>query len=127
MWILLPDILKDAVAVLARVCVVQMARETSANERAEERRWRASSGTARNILSTARGTPITPVEQTKISSGLQPRRLAVSATVRSAAACPAAPVAQFAFPALTTTARIRPFEARKFALEIRTGAATTKF
>jgi len=32
-----------------------------------------------------------------------------------------------AFPALTTIARIRPFEARKFALEIKTGAATTRF
>src|SRR5258708_9703730 len=70
---------------------------------------------------------MTPVEQTKTSSGLQPRRFAVSATVRTAAACPAAPVAQLALPAFTTTARMRPFDARKCALEISTGAATTRF
>src|SRR5947199_1629035 len=123
----LPAILKEAAAVLGRVSVVQIASETSAKERAEERRWRARSGTARKILSRASGTPMTPVEQTKTSSGLQPRRLAVSATVRRAAACPAAPVAQLALPAFTTMARIRPLEARKWTLEIRTGAATTRF
>src|SRR6267378_450513 len=123
----LPAILNEAAAVFGRVSVVQMARETSAKERAEKRRCRASSGTARKILSSASGTPMTPVEQTKTSSGLQPRRFAVSATVRTAAACPAAPVAQLALPAFTTTARMRPFDARKCALEISTGAATTRF
>jgi len=63
-WIRLPAILKEAAAVFGRVSVVQMASDTSANERAEERRWRASSGTARSILSSANGTPMTPVEQT---------------------------------------------------------------
>src|SRR5437899_11505197 len=70
---------------------------------------------------------MTPVEQTKISSGLQARRFAVSATVHTAAAYPAAPVAQLALPAFTTTARMRPFDARRCALEIVTGAATTRF
>src|SRR6267143_1815908 len=114
MWMRLPPILKEAAAVFGRVSVVQMARETSANERAEERRCRASSGTARKILSSASGTPMTPVEQTKTSSDLQPRRFAVSATVRTAAAYPAAPVAQLALPAFTTTARMRPLKARVF-------------
>src|SRR5712671_5901710 len=123
----LPAILNEAAAVFGLVSVVQMARETSAKERAEKRRCRASSGTARKILSSASGTPMTPVEQTKTSSGLQARRLAVSATVRCAAACPAAPVAQLALPAFTTTARMRPFDARRCSLEMRTGAATTRF
>src|ERR1700730_14613934 len=127
MWTRLPAILKEAAAVFGRVSVVQMASETSANERAEERRCRASVGTARKILSSGSGTPITPVEQTQTSSGVQPRPFAVSATVRNAAACPAAPVAQLALPAFTTTARILPFDARKCALEMSTGAATTRF
>src|SRR2546423_8625120 len=125
-WTRLPPILKDAAAVLGRVSVVQMANETSAKDRADARRWRASSGTARRILSTDKGTPITPVEHTNTSSALQPSFLAVSVTVRSAAAGPTAPAAQLAFPALTTTARRRPFQARKWALEISTGAATTR-
>src|SRR5258705_12726843 len=49
-WMRLPAILKEAAAVFGRVSVVQMASDTSANERAEERRWRASNGTARSIL-----------------------------------------------------------------------------
>src|SRR5216684_978856 len=122
----LPAILNEAAAVLGLVSVVQMASDTSANERAEERRCRASSGTARRILSSASGTPMTPVEQTKTSSGLQPSRFAASATVRTAAAWPAAPVAQLALPAFTTTARMRPLDARKCSLEIRTGATLPK-
>src|ERR1700730_13065754 len=92
----LPAIWNEAAAVFGRVSVVQMASDTSANERAEERRCRARRGTARKILSSASGTPM-------------------------------APVAQLAFPAFTTTARMRPFDARKCSLEISTGAATTRF
>src|SRR5580692_7349577 len=110
MWILLPAILNDAPAVFGRVSVVHMASESSAKERAEGRRLRVSFGRERRIFSTASGTPITPVEQTMISLGVQPRRLAVSVTVRCAAAWPAAPVAQFALPAFTMTARMRPFD-----------------
>src|SRR5271168_3097655 len=127
MWMRLPAILQDAPAVLGRVSVVQMASESSAKERADGRRLCVSFGTARRIFSTGSGTPITPVEQTIISLGVQPRRLAVSATVFVAAAWPAAPVAQFALPALTMAARMRPFEARKCCLEMTTGAATTRF
>src|SRR6267143_5315149 len=122
-----PAILNEAAAVFGRVSVVQIASEVSANERAEGRRCRAMTGKARRIFSSGICTPITPVEQTKSSCGVQPSRFAASATVRKAAACPASPVAQFAFPAFTTTARMRPFDARKFCLEICTGAATTRF
>src|SRR3989441_38682 len=126
-WVLFRSILNDAAAVLGRVSVVQIASDSSANERADGRRCRAITGSARRIFSTGNGTPMTPVEQTKTSSTGQPRRLAASVTVRSAAASPAAPVAQLAFPAFTTTALIFPFEARRCSLEIRTGAATTRF
>src|SRR5207244_11709673 len=84
-------------------------------------------GSARRILSSGKGTPMTPVEQTNNSCGAQPRRLAASATVRSAATRPAEPVAQLALPAFTTTARMRALEARKCSLEVSTGAATTRF
>src|SRR5277367_2674514 len=123
----LPAILKEAPAVFGRVSVVQMASESSAKERAEGRRLRVSFGSERKIFSTASGTPITPVEQTIISLGVQPSRLAVSATVFCAAAWPGAPVAQLALPAFTIAARMRPFDARKCSLEIVTGAATTRF
>src|SRR6267142_6664966 len=119
--------MNEAAAVFGRVSVVQIASDNSANERAEGRQWRAMTGRARRIFSSGSGTPITPVEQTNNSCGVQPSRFAASATVRSAAAWPAAPVAQLALPAFTTTARMRPFDARLFSLEIRTGAATTRF
>src|SRR5580765_6677905 len=123
----LPAILNDAAAVFGRVSVVQMASESSAKERAEGLRSRNNKGRRRKTLSRASGTPMTPVEHTNISSGLQFSRRAASATVRCAAAKPAAPVAQFALPALTTTPRMRPFDARRFAFETVTGGATTRF
>src|SRR5262249_14560292 len=95
----LPAILNDAAAGFGGVSVVQMGSESAANEREEGRRSRSSSGKRRRILSSANGTPITPVEQTKTSAGLQFSRLAASATVRCAAAKPSAPVAQLALPA----------------------------
>src|SRR6202022_2269850 len=69
MWIRLWPILKEAAAVFGRVSVVQMASETSANERAEERRCRASVGAARKILSSGSGTRTTRAGQRKIFSG----------------------------------------------------------
>src|SRR5579885_421746 len=98
---------KEAAAVFGRVSVVQIASESSAKERAEGRRFRDSVGKARRIFSTGSGTPITPVEQTKISSGGHPSRFAASSAVRWAASSPLGPVAQLALPALTTAARIR--------------------
>src|SRR5208283_698555 len=123
----LPAMLKDAVAVFGRVSVVQMARENSAKDRAEGRRLRVMPERARRIFSSGKGTPMTPVEQTRTSWGWQTRRRAVSSTVFSEAARPAGPVAQLALPALTITARTRPFEARKFSLDTITGGATTRF
>src|SRR3989442_8062755 len=110
-WILFPAILNDAAAVLGRVSVVQIARDSSANERADGRRCRAITGRARRIFSTGNGTPMTPVEQTNTSSTGQPSPLAASGTVRSAAAWPSAPVEQFSFPAFSTPVLISSFYA----------------
>ena len=58
------------------------------------------------------GTPITPVEQTSTSSPA-PVSSPVSAAIRSASARPCAPVATFALPLETTTARAVPLAARR--------------
>src|SRR5215467_1256735 len=70
---------------------------------------------------------MTPVEHTKTSRGWTRRRRAVSSTVRNETASPCAPVAQLAFPAFTTTARMCPFESCRCFLDRVTGAATTRF
>src|SRR5438876_7010045 len=126
-WIRLPAILKDAEAVFGRVSVVQMASESSAKERADGRRLREREGSARRIFSMGSWTPITPVEQTNNSCGRSAIRRAASSFVRSATVSPEAPVAQLALPALTTTARMRPLDSRRFFFERVTGAATTRF
>src|SRR5215467_3916585 len=127
MWMRLLDILKEAEAVFGRVSVVQMARESSAKDRAEALRLREREGRARRIFSTGSCTPMTPVEQTNSSCGVSIMRRAASSLVRSDTRLPGAPVAQLALPALTTTARIRPLDACRFFLESVTGAATTTF
>src|SRR5260221_14686648 len=126
-WIRLPDILKVADAVLGRVSVVQIASDNSANDRADGRRLRESDGSARRIFSSGSWTPITPVEHTNSSCGAISMRRAASWLVRCATISPCAPVAQLALPALTTNARMRPFDSRRFFLESVTGAATTRF
>src|SRR6266404_8906217 len=54
-------------------------------------------------------------------------RRAASSLVRCATISPWAPVAQFALPAFTTTARMRPLDSTRFLFERMTGAATTRF
>src|SRR5438876_553886 len=51
-----PAILKEAAAVFGRVSVVQIASEVSAKERAEGRRNRATTGSARRIFSSGSRT-----------------------------------------------------------------------
>jgi len=87
-WMRSPDILKVADAVFGRVSVVQMASESSANDRADARRLRASDGRARRIFSTGSCTAITPVEQTHNSAGVSDMRRAASSLVRCATASP---------------------------------------
>src|SRR5689334_11599048 len=104
-----------------------MASDNSTNERADGRRLRVNDGKARRIFSTGNCTPMTPVEQTKTSCGWTRRRRAVSSIVRRETASPCAPVAQLAFPAFTTTARMRPLESCRCFFDRVTGAATTRF
>src|SRR5262252_7618226 len=106
----LPDILKDADAVFGRVSVVQMARESSAKERAEARRLRERDGSARRIFAAGSCTPMTPVEQMNTSCGVSHIRRAASSLVRKETRSPSTPVAQLALPAFTTTARMRPLD-----------------
>src|SRR5260370_27257141 len=115
-----------AAAHLGRVSVVRMARVNAAKELAELRGAAASSGSARRIFSTRSGTPMTPVEHTKISSARQPIARAACAAVRGEAGRPSGPVEQFALPEFTTTPRIVPWEARKCSRESASGAACTR-
>lgn len=82
---------------------------------------------ARKIRSTRSGMPITPVEQTRICVARQPIARAAAVAVCREAASPALPVAQFAFPEFTITARIREAERRMCSCETSTGAAFTQF
>jgi hypothetical protein len=78
------------------------------------------------IFSYGKGTPITPVEQTKTSSLRHPAVFATASATAFAASTPARPVAQFALPELTTSARIRPWLARRLRRDNCTGAACTR-
>src|SRR2546426_3930600 len=115
-----------AAAHLGRVSVVRMARVNAAKELAKARCAAASSGSARRIFSTRSGTPMTPVEHTKISSVREPISRAACAAVRREARRPSGPVEQFALPEFTTTPRIVPREARKCSRESTSGAACTR-
>ena len=92
--------------------------------------WAASGVAAR--ASAAAGTPVsngpklsswpmTPVEATSTSAGLQPSVAATRSAVRRAVARPGSPVAALAFPELRMTARARP--SATCSRETMTGAA----
>src|SRR5215469_3784021 len=87
----------------------------------------ASKGKADKIFSVGRGTPMIPVEEGKTCSGLVPSSRAASRQTSRHAFRPGKPVAQFAFPEFTTTARIESRLARNAARPTWTGAATTRF
>src|SRR5580658_5449195 len=106
-----------------RVSVVIMARVNDSKEAVLRFLEFAKFGSARRIFSSCRGTPMTPVEQTTSSSGEQLNSRAAAAAVARDASKPASPVAQFAFPEFTTSARMRPRLRRRFARESTTGAA----
>ena len=67
-----------------------------------------------------------PVDEGKISVASTPSNFAASRQIRSHARFPCAPVAQFALPEFTTTARTRPPVASKEARSTSRGAATTR-
>ena len=101
-----PRMLHFAAAHFGRVSVVMIARVNCSNAATCGLRFRASCGIALRIFSTRKGTPITPVEHTSISSGRQARVRETFAAVLREAAVPCGPVQQFAFPELTITPRI---------------------
>ncbi len=99
-------ILAVAVATLAKVSVVMMAR-------AAARKWPPSACAAsRSItpsnLRASSGSPITPVEARNTSLCLQPVALAAVSAVSLVAARPLFPVKALALPELTTSARAFP-------------------
>ena len=79
------------------------------------------------ILADGRGTPIIPVDEGNTSQGLTLNRRAASAQTILQAPIPSEPVAQFALPEFTITARTRPRLLVSEARPTSTGAATTRF
>src|SRR5580700_11308773 len=123
----LPRMRIFSAAHFGRVSVVIIARVKERKEFCARDLVAAKSGTARKIFSVRMGSPITPVEQTKISSGAQLSARAAAAAVARDAAMPASPVAQFAFPEFTIMPRMRPRLCRRLARERTTGAAWIRF
>src|SRR5579859_1982856 len=111
---LIPLWVNSAETSLDRVSVVRMvlAKELSAPAPA----WAVAIrlGRAAIIFSTGRGTPMMPVEEGKTCIGFVRMARATCWHTALAALMPDAPVAQFAFPALTISAWTFPLEARRF-------------
>ena len=81
---------------------------SAAAAQSSPRAW-ARSGRCRATRSSGSGWPITPVEATNTSSQSQPTCFAAATTVAATVFTPAWPVKALALPALTTTARARPW------------------
>ena len=93
-------------ASFGRVSVVMMARAASAPPPADS----SDAAAGRPIPNGARGscTPMTPVDATSTSDAGQPTASPAMRAVSRAASKPGSPVAAFAFPEFTTTARAVP-------------------
>src|SRR5579864_2337954 len=85
------------------------------------------SGSWELIFFAGNGTPMMPVEEGNTCDLRIFRWRAVSAHTDLQARTPAGPVAQFAFPEFTTTARVRPRLCNSALRPTSTGAATTRF
>src|ERR1039457_7329178 len=102
-----PGTLRRAKAVFSAVSVVRMAWATCWKWSKSEPRAAARPGRTAMSFSAGRGTPMTPVEDGKTSSGRQWKSWAAAAQVARAAARPASPAAQLAVPALRAAMRTR--------------------
>ncbi len=120
-----PSSSKETAHSLGCVSVVMMAHAASWAASALAAAARARAGTPSVKGSSASGTPITPVEATKTSSGAAPRTWATMSALPRATSMPGCPVAAFALPEFKTTARARPFAATS--RETATGAAAKLF
>src|ERR1700704_3609376 len=107
----LESALKRADAILGRVSVVMMARAKASAPFCLGVRDEINSGNFAIIFSDGKGTPMIPVEEGKIFAALTPSSFPACRQICSQARRPAAPVAQFAFPEFTTTARTLPLVA----------------
>src|SRR5258706_2590367 len=114
-------------ATLGRVSVVMMAWAKASAPLWFGVRDEINSGNFALIFSTGKGTPMIPVEDGKISEAPTPSSFPASRQICSHARRPWGPVAQFAFPEFTTTARTLPPVAAKEARLTSSGAATTRF
>ena len=110
------------IAVFAKVSVVRMASAASA------RPFASSSAAAARMPPRIRGmgrrSPITPVDATNTCSGGTPIAFAARCAISLASRRPCSPMATFAMPLLTTTARACP--SRMWARHSSTGAPTTE-
>src|SRR5277367_762320 len=123
----LPPARNLAHALFGRLSVVIIARVNSVNARALFPRPRTSFGTALTIFCHRSGTPMTPVEQTRICVGRSfPSSLATLSVVAVAAVNPSEPVQQFAFPEFTMIPRISVRDFFRWSWEVMTGAALTR-
>src|SRR5579864_1537077 len=119
--------LNRTLASFGRVSVVRMASAKLRKCSGVPPALAIKSGSRELILSAGRGTPIMPVEEGRTCDARIFKRPAVSAHTDLHALTPARPVAQFALPEFTTTARTLPRLCVKAARPTLTGAATTKF
>ena len=101
-----PSMSNVAETPLGAVSVVMMAR--AARGQPLSTRDAAAAVMPAAIRSIGRNSPMTPVENGRISSGRQPTASAAMAQVASASRMPTAPVAAFALPLLTSSPRARP-------------------
>ena len=97
-------------AYLAKVSVVRIASAARLKPLALSS-FCASTAPAR-IFAIGRGSPITPVDETRTSSALQPMALPAAAAMAAASRRPRSPMAVFEQPLLATIARARPAAAR---------------
>ncbi len=101
-----PSIFALRVATLGKVSVVMMALAASRKAVALTRPAQSAS-TPSNFVASS-GSPITPVEASATSSGLQPRAFAAIFAVSATASRPLRPVKALALPELTTSPCARP-------------------
>src|SRR5689334_9820216 len=92
-------------ATFGRVSVVMIARAKPIAASGVADFCEIRSGSAARIFCSGNGTPITPVEEGITAQALALRIAAVQQQICSHAQSPCAPVAQFAFPELTSSAR----------------------
>ena len=95
-----------AEAIFGRVSVVRMAPAKARSATLPAAAFPTSAGSAAMIFSEGNGTPMMPVEDGNTWCGLRARPFANARQVSLHVASPSGPVAQFALPEFTSTARM---------------------